>query len=98
MVESGLVKLTNQSFAEAGGKKAFPNLVMDAPVLGYGEGGEERVLENANRSLKEASIEHGYTHVFGIHYEVSAIEERSCSLGKWFECKAIGTGYKPREE
>jgi hypothetical protein len=92
MVESKLAKLTNQSFVEAGGKEVFPDLEMDAPVFGYGVGYEERALENANIKLREAAEHHGDTHVFGIHYEVSGdIND------EWFECKAIGTGYKPKE-
>jgi len=48
------VKLTNQSFQEAGGKESFPNLelggIVAAEAIGF-DGGKDNAMDAANKEL-----------------------------------------------
>jgi hypothetical protein len=87
------VKLTNQSFRDAGGREVFPDLEIDAPLRVVTNGDDdEEIWEYANDRLRQEAQKKGDTCVFGINYEL----KRSSPL--WdFECTAIGTGYKPKK-
>lgn len=86
------VRLTTQSFRQAGGRELFPNLKMGSDVLAHGEGVlKTDALKLAYFNIEKKAKDRGYTHVFGMRHEFQQYES---VVG----CDAIGTGYMQREE
>ncbi len=94
---SSLVKLTTESFRDAGGSKEYPNLEIGEPILASGFGivtkdNKEAAFKEANLELTERAKTKGYSHVFNIKYQYDFMGASSN-----IECSATGTGYKPKK-
>ncbi len=95
MVEKLEVKLSNQSFVEAGGRDVFPNLEIAGTVLAKLDAGEnsgkhwnrERVNQELDYQAKNLSA----THVFKVEYLFRPDKHNGEDL-----YGAVGTAYKPQ--
>ncbi|MFA6022841.1 MAG: hypothetical protein WC781_02015 [Candidatus Pacearchaeota archaeon] len=101
MVKKLEVKITTQSFSEAGGLEVFPDLEMYGILIKeYREFNEGRKREgailSANELLKKEIIKLGITHIFGIKYELTHARHFHIDYDA-YDCLAIGTGYKPKK-
>jgi len=99
------ITLTNQSFQDAGGSGAFPNLEMGGLVnitthFLYCRGIDFNknvhttdYLDKALDNLKKIAARQGYTHVFNVqyaHYTAYSDHEKTS------EFMITGTGYSPK--
>ena len=88
------VKLSNQSFVEAGGKAVYPDLEIAGVVFGKLDKGENSGhlwnFDRVNKKLDLQAASMDATHVFGVEYLFRPDEFR----GENLYC-AIGTAYKP---
>jgi len=92
------VRLTTQSFAEAGGLNVYPDLEMRTVIAAAGGSswevkGEAAAVADANKNLSETAKQEGFSHVFGIKYKLSYYGYPDSNR---FKCYAEGTGYHSR--
>lgn len=89
------VRLTNQSFREAGGKESFPNLelgdILTVDEVGKEQGGILSAIEAANEELKKVAASRGYVQVFNVEYSIDISGHESHNA---YQCRATGTGYQ----
>jgi len=87
-------KITTQTFAEAGGVEAFPDLDIGGMVTSNLDGTFHRshAMRRLNNHLDRIANHEGYTHIFGVVYE----RDDSEPTGPYIHI-ATGTGYKPKE-
>ncbi|NQV18653.1 MAG: hypothetical protein HQ534_08945 [Armatimonadetes bacterium] len=85
-----MIRLTNQTFMEAGGNEVYPDLEMVGIVaseeINRRESSYDIVMDDLNSSLKRNANNKGCSYIFNIKYE--HIEKGHST--------AIGTGYKPK--
>ncbi len=91
------VKLSNQSFAGAGGKDVHPNLDIAGVVHGKlnreENSGKHWNFDRVNKQLDIQAVSMGATHVFGIEYLFRPNEYSGEEL-----YGAVGTAYKPKNK
>ena len=89
------VKLTNQSFSDAGGLEVFPELEMGdiVVVLEKRIEGYTPAIESTYEKLKEKTKDQGFTHIFGVSHECNLDPDVHPGYNK-YQCEAKGTGYK----
>ena len=98
MTKKELVKITNQSFQEAGGLEVFSDLEMvdiisaEASITGC----REPVAKSANEELIKEAKKNEMSHVFRVKYTWGKDCSRHPSYGTYHTCFAIGTGYKKK--
>lgn len=89
------VVMTNQSFAEAGGKEVFPDLEIAGTVVGKLDKGESSGhfwnVDRVNKQLDSCASVLGATHIFKVDYLFRPDEHDGEEL-----YGAIGTAYKPK--
>ncbi|NQU99450.1 MAG: hypothetical protein HQ538_01820 [Parcubacteria group bacterium] len=103
------VKLTTQSFRDAGGKEVYPNLEMKGIVSEQLDG--NYAYYYAMNHLEEALInrakQKGFTHVFGIEYSNVNLNIYSATgithqdnprSNMPTVTRAVGTGYRPKSK
>jgi len=87
------VVLSADSFDDAGGSKKFSNLRVGDSVnaeVNSPRKGQAAAVVAANEALAEAARKSGYTHVFGIEYNLDGDDD--CN----FTSSPSGVGYGPR--
>lgn len=98
MTEKNLVAITNQTFAEAGGSREYPQLEMGQTVMvvtNESQYTHTSLLEKANELLSNVAGKNGYTHLFAVEYKFGNFNCRPPSYGE--DLKAIATGYRPKQ-
>jgi len=90
------VTITNQSFREAGGSEAFPNLSIEGIVYGTRILGTGKVecMQRADLSLQDEANRKGLSHVFKVEHQLE-IDGHPSNDGYW--CFSYGTGYRKSE-
>jgi len=89
------VKLTTETFAEAGGKDRFSDLDIVTPIRAEAPGlekGRPAAVDAVNESMRKKAKEMGCSHVFKVEYH---FEYNGHHTDRNFFCSAIGTGYSP---
>ena len=97
MSEELEVIITTQTFAEAGGTEAFPNLQMKGIVIGdvKHQGDLSYLMGVLNFKLDDQAKANGYTHIFGVKYQFQDVKRPTSEC---VEHLAIGTGYGPKKD
>lgn len=98
MSQEKFVKITNQSFRDAGGLEVFPDLEIQEIIFTEGTGhcdeqGHVAASRKANENLTSKAIQLGYTHIFKATYEFKTYGHPNNDN---FTCYVMGTGYAPR--
>lgn len=100
MFRKKIVRLSYQSFKDAGGLESFPDLQIIGPVFADSSvtGSRERTVKSANENLIEKAREEEMTHIFGITYKWSKDRSKHANYGTYHDCFAMGTGYKHKNK
>lgn len=92
------IKISNQSFRDAGGTEIYPNLDIEGIVQTITfnhKNSFEELMTKAHYELINKADKLGCTHIFGVEHKVYTGHGKHPSYGT--DYVVTGTAYKPKE-